>query len=284
MKIQNYIDFSKEKDFLYFVNRLEIDNQFIYSLINHYVEEYELQNYIKKVIIDPRLNHRFLAVYSLKKKLIRVNIKQIILDVIDLKRYSTPLNKWHYEVIYSELFAYIHHEIMHAMQCKELDENPNSILAKITKISREAQKNRPFYYKYHGLFPHEHHADAMASVIRNKFIYLNHLDTTNRDLQISKDGSQDETEVDRCNRIDAFYLINNYKIKDDGTISSPIEQFLEVYEKSDLSYSSDIYNTKTILENLIYGLPISKDLYDKISEVSTGKKKIANLHTFLLTL
>lgn len=284
MRIKNYIDFNKDKGFLYFVNRLEIDNQYIYSLINQYIQKYELENYIKKIIIDNTLNHRFLAIYNFKKKLIKVNLKQIILYVINLKGYTPPFNKWHYEVFYSELFAYIHHEIMHAVQCKDLVENPKSILAKITKISREVERNRPLYYKYHGLFPHEHHADAMASVIRNEFMFKNHLDITNRDNEIVKDGSQDETEMNRCNRIDASFLIENYKIKDDKTIVSPTEQFFEVLEKPDLLYSSDICNTENIFEKLIYGLPISKHLYDKINEVATGNKKIKNLHSFLLTL
>lgn|SRR5574344_528939 len=252
------------------IRSLKINKAFIKLLVAYYKKDYQLDSYLNKIIFKNKIDDYFIAVYNEKSKNIYINIDELVNIIcssykINIDNLSIEQN----QIIYDEIIFKILHEIVHSIQKKWLTEwnDENSLPTNLYLIKdciSLINDNYDLYKKSHDIFTIEHHAEGLAGIIRNDFVY-----------QYGKE------DIKRCNKLDAYNLIKDYSIVDSKIISSTRKMY-DIFGYYKFSYYElpDSKSNKNI-DNLLYGLPVDLATFLDVKNVSQGKKRIINIKEYI---
>ena len=164
-------------------NKQNLNEEFIKTYINEYINKFNLHKYLDDVIVDNsfQLYCGYCENYD-DKQVIFVDPSYVISDILRnrLFEFMTEANAdINLCQIYAniELLAYITHELIHVRQRAIIDES-NSLIAKALKESETAMLSDPLYYQdneVHDSYMMEYNANFDG--FYETYMYLDFIDS-----------------------------------------------------------------------------------------------------------
>lgn len=164
-------------------NKQNLNEEFIKTYINEYINKFNLHKYLDDVIVDNsfQLYCGYCENYD-DKQVIFVDPSYVISDILRnrLFEFMTEANAdINLCQIYAniELLAYITHELIHVRQRAIIDES-NSLIAKALKESETAMLSDPLYYQdneIHDSYMMEYNANFDG--FYETYMYLDFIDS-----------------------------------------------------------------------------------------------------------
>lgn len=229
-----------------------LDSKFIKKFNDKYIEENNLGNYYEKTTID--FLKPVIACYIKEKKEIIVNTDAFIKTLLHTNDYD-PFNlnpKIVYE-INKVMISTLYHELTHVYQMKQFSEGDNKLLIDMYNDSYKLiRHNNPLYKKIHKYVPIEWNANFKSQILLDEFLKQDNINPN----------------------IKTWFDIGYYE--SDGHIINPLEQYLYYSNKDYYEYyikNNKYYNEFTDKEKIIYGLPISYELYHNEKDIDKEKIK-----------
>ena len=151
------------------------------------------------------------------------------------------------------MISTLYHELTHVYQMKQFSEGDNKLLIDMYNDSYKLiRHNNPLYKKIHKYVPIEWNANFKSQILLDEFLKQDNINPN----------------------IKTWFDIGYYE--SDGHIINPLEQYLYYSNKDYYEYyikNNKYYNEFTDKEKIIYGLPISYELYHNEKDIDKEKIK-----------